>query len=791
MNTQFFTIFFRRRLNNKLLSGINLLNLVAGYSAYVVLNLVIQYNLNYDKHNLNYDRIYRLQMFMDVPQSVSKHSSSVTAALGRQDLPRLPEVDYTALVHNAGEGNLDGYFFSADKSKPVLLRMGFFADPAIFNIFTFNFIEGSGTTALSEPNSVVLSKSDALKFFPQGKAVGRTLYIENKIALTVTGVYEDLPKNSDWRPEYLLPMLDYSQYTGNMDYETNYWHYTFQVYTLLKEHASDEEVNNKIYNALKDYREYHHPYLRPLSKLHLNGFFEPTWWIAVGLLILIAVLILILTSINFINLQTADATSRSKEIGIKKSVGYTYRELWFQYVGESVFETMICAFLALAIAHYSMPLFYRILGDNLGLKVFANTQLLGIVAGTALLTGILSSLYPAYIISHFNPVQALKQRFINVEHNGLSLKKVLVTMQFSISLFLVIVSFIIFRQTNYMITKDMGFESRDLLIGTIKTSLHGSFDPVRGRLLEHPEIANACFSDYVPFILPMGDDMSWEGALPEDKVFVRVSNVSYDFFDTYGMKIIAGRSFSRDFPADIDKCLVNEAAVRIFGWKEPVGMKIRYRNNDREVIGVVKDYVAQSVQNEIEPHSYRLKGDSISLTGMYTVRYEPGKKREAEQIIRNSFDEYFPTDAFEFEPFENLILNEAANRGMGLFRNICFLFAGFSILISSAGLFGLVLYYCRKKMKEIGIKKVVGFSVSRLYMNLAMEFLMLIFIGMIFSWAAAWYVYRVIPGADKYGLQLGEFLLGTLIIFIVAVGTISYNIWIAARTNPSSILKYE
>jgi putative ABC transport system permease protein len=279
--------------------------------------------------------------------------------------------------------------------------------------------------------------------------------------------------------------------------------------------------------------------------------------------------------------------------------------------------------------------------------------------------------------------------------------------------------------------------------------------------------------------------------LPEDKVFVRVSNVSYDFFDTYGMKIIAGRSFSRDFPADIDKCLVNEAAVRIFGWKEPVGMKIRYRNNDREVIGVVKDYVAQSVQNEIEPHSYRLKGDSISLTGMYTVRYEPGKKREAEQIIRNSFDEYFPTDAFEFEPFENLILNEAANHGMGLFRNICFLFAGFSILISSAGLFGLVLYYCRKKMKEIGIKKVVGFSVSRLYMNLAMEFLMLIFIGMIFSWAAAWYVYRVIPGADKYGLQLGEFLLGTLIIFIVAVGTISYNIWIAARTNPSSILKYE
>jgi ABC-type antimicrobial peptide transport system permease subunit len=295
----------------------------------------------------------------------------------------------------------------------------------------------------------------------------------------------------------------------------------------------------------------------------------------------------------------------------------------------------------------------------------------------------------------------------------------------------------------------------------------------------------------VPFILPGGDDMSWEGALPEDKVFVRVSNISYDFFDTYGIKVVAGRAFSRDYPSDIDKCLVNEAAVRVFGWKEPVGMKIQYNNSEKEVIGVVKDYVAQSVQNEIEPHTYRLKGDSASLTGMYTIRYEQGKKSEAEQIVRSTFEEAFPTDAFEFEPFANLILNESANQGMGLFRNICFLFSGFSILISSAGLFGLVLYYCRKKMKEIGIKKVVGFSVSRLYLSLAMEFLTLIFIGMIFSWAAAWYVYRVIPGADKYGLQAGEFLLGTLIIFLVAVGTISYNIWIAARTNPSTILKYE
>ncbi len=791
MKSHFFTLFFRRRINNKLLSGISMLNLTAGFVAFILITLFLQFHLNFDRHNAHYNRIYRLQIFSEVQYSSNPHSSSVTAALGRHELTELPEVEKIAVIHSAGNDNIDGYFLATDLSSPVLLKQGYYADPAIFDIFTFHFTEGSAGEALAGPHSIVLSRTNALKFFPEGEATGNVLYLENKIPLTVQGVFEDLPGNSDWRPEFLLPMDDYEEFTGHVGFEDNYMMYSFNTYLLLRENADFEAVNTKIHEALKDYREYHHPYLRPLSKVHLNPDFKPDMRIAMGLFYFIALLILILTSINYVNLQTADATSRMREIGIKKSVGYSQRELWRQFVGESVTESLMGALLALGIAHYAMPVYQQVLGEDMGLNVFHNPQLIVFILVVAAFTGLLSSLYPAFVISRYNPVKALKQRYLTIERNGLSLKKVLVTSQFTISLFLVIVSFIVFRQAGYMINKEMGFDKNNLLTANIKTYRVGSFEPVRERLLSHPEIVDACFSDYIPFILAGGDDMTWEGGLPDEKTFVRIYNISHDFFDTYGIRIREGRTFDRDHADDWSKCLVNETAARIFGWEHPVGMKLRSFGRDREVIGVVEDYVIQSVHNPIEPVCFRLMKDSVSLTGMYSVRYAPGEKEEAERIARSVFEEFYPGDAFYFEDFRNHILSENATRIWGIFKSICFMFAGFSILISSVGLFGLVLFFCRKKMKEIGIRKVVGFSILRLYLNLAGEFLSLIIIGIVFSWAGSWFVYHKLPGAEKYGLQITEFAAGTAIILLVAIATISYNILVAAKTNTSAILKYE
>jgi len=223
-----------------------------------------------------------------------------------------------------------------------------------------------------------------------------------------------------------------------------------------------------------------------------------------------------------------------------------------------------------------------------------------IILAVTLLTGFVSGLYPSFVITAFNPVRALKQKFIEDNSNGVSLKKILVTGQFCISIFLLIAGFIVYRQTNFLITHDMGFDTRNLLYANLVTDKKGSFDQLRGRLLQHPEITEACFSDYIPFILPGGNDLQWEGSQPDEKVFVRISKINYDFVPTFGLKIAEGRNFSREYPSDADKCLINETAARFFRWDQPVGKRIHQRDRDIEVIGVIKDYFPFSVHSKID-----------------------------------------------------------------------------------------------------------------------------------------------------------------------------------------------
>ncbi|MGB8491116.1 MAG: FtsX-like permease family protein, partial [Bacteroidales bacterium] len=604
-------------------------------------------------------------------------------------------------------------------------------------------------------------------------------------------VYEDLPLRSTWRPVYLLPMLSYAALTGQNNYESNYLGYSFHTYVLLKPNAKPASIDNKIYNALKDFRKEHHPYLRPMSKLNINPFFDPSMYIAMGLLTFLSVLILVLSSINFINLQTASATSRFREIGIKKTLGFNKRRLWFQFMFESMTLTMASALTGVLIAQLALPSLNNMLGWGMFPNIFENPRLIFIVLAVTIVTGFLSGIHPAYVISSYSPVAALKQKNITEKSNGINLKKILVTAQFSISVFMLIVAFIIYRQTNFMLTKDLGFNSRTILFSNIVTSKEGSFEPLKQRLLEHREINNACFSDYIPFILPGGDDLNWEGGKPDEKVFVRYSSISYDFVPTYELKILSGRNFSKAYPADRNKCLINETAAKVFGWKEPVGKRINASGKNYEVIGVIKDYTVFSVFNPIEPHLYRLLPDSVISSGVYTVNFRQGKENEAMNIVKDEFQKFFPEDAFEFRDIQFLIHNENAVKAFQSLQKITSMIAILTILISSIGIFGLILFMTQRKMKEVGIRKVLGFSYGSLYITLSSWFIRLILISLLVAWPAAYYVYKVLPGSNKYGIQIREFLLASLIILTVAVATISYQIIKALRVRPVEILKDE
>jgi len=791
MIKQFFTLALRNILKDKIFSLINLTNLIIGFATFILLTLLIIQSFNWDKHNTKYDRIYRLQLFMDEEASAQKHTWSVTAALGRNVLPYIPEIEKIAVLHDVGDNNKNGIFLSIDKRNQVLTRYGYYADQTIFDIFTFRFLEGNQSTALTQPYSIVLSKTVADKLFPSGSAIGKQVYGENKAVFTVTGVYADFPLQSSWIPTYLIPMNIFAQVTNSNGFEQNYYYYSFYTYVLLKPNANPATVDNKIHDALKKYRKEHHPYLRPLSKLHLNPFFENALYIVLGLFSFIALLILILSSINYINLQTANASTRIREIGIKKAVGFTQKNLLIQFILESIFVTLIAGILALFVAQLFFPIFNNILGSNVVSTVLGNKSIIFIVIGVSILTGLLSGLYPAFIISAFNPIKALKQRYLQNESNGINLKNILVTIQFSISLFLLIVSFIVFKQTDFMMNSDLGFNPNNMLYSDITTNQKGSFDLIRQRLISHPEITDACYSDYIPYILPGGDDMSWDGARPNEKVFVRYYNVSESFFATFRIKIKEGRAFSKEYPADGSNCLINETAARIFRWNKPLGRHIMVYNKDYVVVGIVKDYIFQSMHNPQEPHLYRLISDTSKMMGIYTIRYLPGNERKAKQIINNEFEHSFPEDAFDFQDFRLLTLNEPALQFWKVFRNTSIFFAILSVIISSIGLFGLVMFFTKRKMKEIGIRKVFGFSFCSLYYTMAKGFIMLFLISILIAWPAAYYIYKTLPGAHIYPIGITEFLLATVIILGVAVITISYQIIKASATNPVEVLKEE
>jgi putative ABC transport system permease protein len=792
MLSQSLVLFLRNLLKDKIFTLINVTNLIVGFATFILISQFIDEELNWDTQNINYNRIYRVQLFMDQQDNVVQHSSSITAAFSRHDLVNLPEIENIVLIHDVGDNNKDGVFLSRDKKTELLTRYGYYADQSVFDIFTFHFLEGDPKTALTQPFSIVLSRKTSNRIFAGESALGKQVYGENKVLFTVTGVYEDLPENSEWRPEYLLPMISFTAVTGWKDYEDNYWAYSFYTYVLLKKNARPETVDTKIHDALKNFRKEHSPYLRPLSKLHVNPYFENSMLNGYTLLSFIALLILLLSSINYINLQSANAGTRLREIGIKKTVGFSKKQLWVQFIFESVLISLIAGFTGVLLAHFSVPAFNHLIGKNVITSVFYHGNLLLIILGVTLLTGFLSGLYPSFIISSFNPVVALKQKYTSDERNGISLKKVLVTSQFGISVFLLIVSFIVYRQTLYMSNRDMGFDSKNLLFANIVSNSKGSFEQLRQNLLRHPEIADASLSDYIPFILPGGNDLTWEGAENDEKVFVRISNVTYDFVPTFDMKIVAGRNFSREYQSDANKCLINETAARVFRWEQPLGKHIPLRSGQEfEVIGVIKDYIPFSVHNAIEPHMYKLIPDSAGLSGVFTVRFVPGNERTARDLVTAEFQRTLPDDAFEFKNIQYLILHENALKIWLVFRKMCIFFAVVSILISSIGLFGLVLFFARRKMKEIGIRKVLGFSTASLYYNLSSGFLKLLFLSLVIAWPGAYGVYKYLPGAHKYPIQIWEFLLATGILLIVALITISYQILKAAKTRPVEVLKDE
>lgn len=792
MFKHFLNSIYRNILKNKLSSILNLTNLVIGFGTFILFASLVSYEFNYNTFNKNYDNIYRVQTKQE-ESSPTNFCTFSPSALRYHLLANLPEVEQSLLMREISGNQGSGLFFALPDGSQLYEKLGYWCENSIFDIFTINVKEGTTANALTETNTIVITEKLAKKLFPNGGAVGKKVMAGKRYPLTVTAVIEDFPANSDLKPSYLISMSTFELVSGSSNLRDNWTAINNDNFVLLKNGADYRQVNEKIKDTFRDMKVFEKttPYLHPLSKMHLSPNSQPDLYIVLSILSLSAILMLILSCVNYVNLSLANSTQRAVEIGIKKVVGFSKKAIAIQFLGETITFTIVATILGIVAAVLAFPLLNDILDKNMDFSVFFQGHLFIIVLFASTIAGILSGIYPALILSSYKPIRVLKGKLFNDRGKTFSTKKVLITTQFAISLFMLIVSLIMNNHVQFIMNKKLGFDSNNLLYAEMNVADKVPFETIKSRLVQYPEIADVTFSSTMPFNGNIGGYVTWEGAAPDEMVMVSRNFVNDDFIPTYNLQMVQGRNFSTQYPSDNQNCIINETALKSFGWSDITGKQITAYGKSYTVIGVVKDFHAFSVHNPIPNYLMFLNNNTLSGSKMITVRFTPGNGPKAKQLVTTELESMLPNDAFEVKDFMVLFYTENAIMLWKSFEKLFLIFAVVSLIVSSIGLFGLMLFTIKRRTKEMGIRKVMGSSVATIYGQLSLEIFTLLTVAILFACPASAYIYKTMPGTYKEPLSIIAFVVGIVIIAVVAQLTISYHVLKIARSNPVEALRYE
>lgn len=784
-----FKISYRNFLKHKLYSTINVLGLALGFAAFILIGLFIQHELSWDKSNTEYDNIYRIQrhysktMYAMDGNDISPHSRAITAQLLENKFPEFKKI--TVIHENRGK------FLAYDPSKQVYNNKSICADSCFFDVFTYKFLEGSQAGALDEPFNIVLSKTMADRLFGGKKALGESVTLEKKYSLNVVGVYEDLPENTSLRPDYIISFSSLAK-TGGIK-RSDIWTGDCMTYALLNSGVDYKNLEVKIKNTFAGFKgvEFEELQLCPMKNLYLNFNGRNDYIVVLVLFGLIGIFILLMSSFNYINLTTANSSIRGKEVALKKVSGSNRAILIFQFLGETIITSFISLILAFQIAKIFLPVFSRVINRHLTLSFMDNLGFIGMTILVSIVIGLLSGLYPAMVLSSQNILSLFKNQFSGKNPKKLNLKNTLVTFQFAISIFLILITLSFSLRIRYITQKNPGFNRDNILYTTISVSNQEvTYDQLRDRILQHPEITDASVSKSVPFVNFGGGMTNWEGGDPNEKISCRFNTVSYDFVKNLGIQIIAGRDFSRDFPGDLEKsCLINETAARCFGWDDPIGKKLN--NNRLTVVGVLKNYIYKDIHNGIEPAILTLAPEKISGEWTFAFRIDPGHEKEAKIILYEELENAFPNDPFEINDLAFAFENENAFKIYHSVNNTILFFTVLNIFLAMIGLFGLVSFTVVRRTKEIGIRKINGSTSMNIFYLISREYYIMLIFALLISFPAGLWAYEQLPGANKLPVQPWVFVLSAAIIFVIILITTSYLTIKAATRNPIEALRYE
>jgi ABC-type antimicrobial peptide transport system permease subunit len=770
-------------------STINIIGLSIGMACFILIALIIRGEFQVDKFHERADRIYRVIRVDNLggeTTRVAVTQAPLAAALKRD----FPDVEKAACFNYIGEELIR---YGNKKIKQDYISL---AETDFFEIFSYTFLAGTPESALKQPHSAVLTDEVAQKLFGEEDPIGKILHIRNMPDVMVSAVIKD-HKDSHLHFSIILPFSIYREIGVNID---NWGHYNYTTYVQIQENTDPDAFGVKIKGALSRYISPETKFtleLQPLKRIYLHSDYAYDYkTITMNILVvyvlgIVAFLILFIACINFMNLTTARSARRAREVGLRKVVGARRGQLVFQFFGESLVFSFISLVFAILIVEFFLPLINSIQPIK-AYALFESKDIilyLGLVL-VALMTGLIAGSYPALFLSRFHPTKVLKGFLGQTSGRGM-LRKILVVSQFTFSIILIIATLTVFRQMRFMQNKDLGYDRSNLLVCFLPDNMRSSYESLKTEFLRHRNISKvtACLN------LPTWQGPSyglneWDGRDSDKEIYYMYhGSVDYDFFDTFGIDIVQGRKFSSDFTTDKETALiVNEEAVKAMGMKDPIGKKMGHFKGKGTIIGVMKNYHYATLRDRIGPLVLDLDPQD---TAYMVFKVNPEDLAGTTAWIEKIWNGYDPDQTFEARLLEDILEDVYLRESLvSRFFNYA---AYLSLLISCLGLFGLVAYSVEQRVKEVGIRKVLGASGKDIIRLLSREYLKLIAIANIIAWPLGYFAMRNwlnnYPFRASLGIEI--FLMSAAAAFGIAFLTVSYQTFKAARTDPADTLKYE
>ena len=814
MLKNYFQIAVRNIKRDKVFSIINVAGLAVGVTCFITLSLFIIYEFSYDTYNEKADQIYRVYVHSNI-NNIESNNSKTAAPLGAELLRQFPEVVTYARIGYFGFHDLR---YKDNKFKEYNI---YTADSTYFDIFTLPFLYGNPKTALVHPNSIVLTETSSKKYFGDENPVGKSLIVDDKDSYLITGVMKDFPDNSHFSCDILLSMSTYPITQSN--YWLDLWYTT---YIVLKKGTDPYEFDNKMKKivvdevgpqaeailgvSLKNFLAKGNSYdfrLQPLTSIHLYsqrgyGIDMNTEWgnannsdIAYSYIFsAVAIFILLIAIINFMNLATARSEKRGKEVGIRKTLGSSKSKLIFQFITESIFMSFLAVMVSIALIEITLPFFGKFVGRELKLEFLNNPYTLPGFIIFILLVGILAGSYPAFYLSSFQPSHILKPNSGKKGKKHL-LRNALVIIQFSISITLIIGTLIIKNQLDYIQNKNLGFNKEHLITINNASNLRNNLEAFKNEVRKNPDIkavtkSSVMFQSGIP-----GNGFLFNKQTGSDVISFQYLDVDYDFLKTYQIELKSGRYFSKEFPSDTSAVLINEAGVKECMTTDPVGktlkqIGIKGKNKTYRIIGVIKNFNYESLHQKIRPLILYLS--SVRQPGsVLTIRVSSSNLRQAISSVEKTWKKFTNDEKFSYNFVDQNLarLYEAEQKT----EQINTVFSSLALFIACLGLFGLAAFITEQRTKEIGIRKVVGASVIEIVITLSKEFIKWVILANIIAWPVAYYIMNnwLKNFAYRVNLDWGIFILAGVIALIIALATVSFQTIRAAKANPIDSLKYE